>query len=362
MSHTLQPTPGFELPLLNLRDFAEGSAADRQRFVAQLRAASHDPGFFLLSGWALDDAEGELAQAERILHWSRRFFALPAADKQAVAMVHSPQYRGYTVAGAEITRGERDWREQFDTGAERPLWPAGPDTPGAPDWARLQGPNQWPAALPGLRPVVLAWQDLLTRAATVLLRALALALGQPEDAFARAFAGTPVQHLKLVRYPGRAEGQSDQGVGPHKDAGCLTLLLQGPGAGLQVQPPGRSDWIAVPPRDGTLVINLGEVLEIVSNGYLRATLHRVVSPELTRERHSVAFFLSPRLDAVLPPLVLPPELAAAARGVEQDPRNPLIAHTGQNLLKGRLRSHPDVTARHHADLVAQPLSAAESDT
>lgn len=347
MNQTLHPTPGFELPLLNLRDFAEGSPAGRERFVTRLREASHGPGFFQLAGWALDDPEGELAQAGRILHWSRAFFALSPADKQAVAMVNSPQYRGYTLAGAEITRGERDWREQFDTGAERAPWPAGADTP---DWTRLQGPNQWPEALPGLRPVVLAWQDLLTRAAVVLLRALALALGQPEDAFAQAFAGTPVQHLKLVRYPGRVEGESDQGVGPHKDAGCLTLLLQGPGAGLQVQPPGRSDWIAVPPRDGTLVVNLGEVLEIVSNGYLRATLHRVVSPELTRERHSVAFFLSPRLDAVLPPLQLPPALAAAARGVEQDPRNPLIAHTGLNLLKGRLRSHPDVTARHHADL------------
>jgi isopenicillin N synthase-like dioxygenase len=65
----------------------------------------------------------------------------------------------------------------------------------------------------------------------------------------------------------------------------------------------------------------------------------------------VAFFLSPRLDAELPELALPSALAAKARGVERDPKNPLIAHTGRNLLKGRLRSHPEVAQRFYADVL-----------
>jgi len=201
----------------------------------------------------------------------------------------------------------------------------------------------------------------MTTAAHQLLHALALALGQPEIQFDAAFADTPVQHLKVIHYPGRAKGQSRQGVGPHKDSGCLTLLLQDTQAGLQVlerDGPGNEGadagrWIDAPPIPGTVIVNLGEVLEILSNGYLRATMHQVVSPPKNVDRLSVAFFLSPRLDAELPELVLPPELAAQARGVERDPQNKLIAHTGRNLLKGRLRSHPEVAQRFYADVLQE---------
>jgi isopenicillin N synthase-like dioxygenase len=138
----------------------------------------------------------------------------------------------------------------------------------------------------------------------------------------------------------------------------LTLLLQDTQAGLQVwereghgRETGTGRWIDAPPIPGTLVVNIGEVLEILSNGYLRANIHQVVSPPANQDRLSVAFFLSPRLDAELPELVLPPPLAARARGVDRDPKNPLIAHTGRNLLKGRLRSHPEVAQRFYADVL-----------
>ncbi len=350
------PTPNagaaaHPLPVLDLRDFTQGDSAQRAAFVEQLRDTAHRVGFFYLRGWVGDAAQPEDRLADQVLQAARDFFALPQADKDSVRMVNSAQFRGYTAAGEEITRGERDWREQLDLGAERALIPPSADRPG---WARLQGPNQWPAALPALRSALLAWQDLLTHAGLQLLRALALALGQAENRFDAAFAGTPVQHLKLIHYPGRGEGQSRQGVGPHKDSGCLTLLLQDTQAGLQVleREAGEPHWIAVPPLRGALVVNLGEVLEIVSSGWLRATVHRVVSPAQDGHRQSVAFFLSPRLDAALDELRLPPQLAAQARGMDRDPMNPLIAHTGRNLLKGRLRSHPDVSARHHADLLA----------
>jgi isopenicillin N synthase-like dioxygenase len=265
-------------------------------------------------------------------------------------MANSPHFRGYTAAGDEITRGARDWREQLDVGAEREtLDPA----PVHEAWKRLQGPNQWPASMPTLRPILLDWQATLTTAAQQLLRALALALGQTEQHFDAAFAGTPVQHLKIIRYPARSAQDSRQGVGAHKDSGCLTLLLQDTQAGLQVlerEGAASNTWIDVPPLEGTVVINLGEVLEILTQGYLRATTHRVISPTGASSRLSVAFFLSPRLDAELQPIALPPDLAAQAPGVDTDPHNPLIAHTGRNLLKGRLRSHPEVTARFYADV------------
>lgn len=213
--------------------------------------------------------------------------------------------------------------------------------------------------MPSLQPLLLGWQATLTEAAQQLLRALALALGQPEQHFDDAFADTPVQHLKIIRYPVRDAQASRQGVGAHKDSGCLTLLLQDSQAGLQVlerEGAASNNWINVPPIAGTVVINLGEVLEILTQGYLRATTHRVVSPIGASSRLSVAFFLSPRLDAELQPIALPAELAVQAPGVDTDPHNPLIAHTGRNLLKGRLRSHPEVTARFYTDVQSSPVS------
>jgi isopenicillin N synthase-like dioxygenase len=85
---------------------------------------------------------------------------------------------------------------------------------------------------------------------------------------------------------------------------------------------------------------------------LRATMHRVATPPAGTERLSAAFFLGARLDAVVPLLQLPPALAEEARGPERDPHNPLFREVGLNYLKGRLRSHPDVAQRHHADLLS----------
>jgi isopenicillin N synthase-like dioxygenase len=80
-------------------------------------------------------------------------------------------------------------------------------------------------------------------------------------------------------------------------------------------------------------------------------MHRVVSPPSGEDRLSVAFFLGARLDSTVPLLKLPPELEAKARGLTQDPLNPLFRDVAKNYLKSRLRSHPDVARRHHADLL-----------
>jgi len=337
------PLPAGSIPLLDLGRL-ESEEPERARFLEQLRAAARDVGFFYLTGHGVaPDLLREL------LDLSRDFFALPEAEKLAIEMVNSPHFRGYNRVARERTRGAPDWREQIDIGPERPALPR---TAGLPGWARLQGPNQWPSALPQLRPVVLRWQMAALTVLTRLMRACAAALGQPEDALEALYRDEPHYLVKLIRYPGREATGSDQGVGAHKDAGLLTLLLQDEHGGLQVETPGG--WRDVEPQPGTFVVNIGELLELASDGYLRATLHRVVVPAAATERISVAFFLGARLDATVPLLELPPALAAQARGPESDPNNPLFRSVGQNYLKGRLRSHPDVAQRHHADLVGGP--------
>ena len=333
--------PAFPaIPQLDLSRFDAGSEP-RAAFLHELRVAARDVGFFYLTGHGI---EPDLLRG--LLAVARRFFALPEPEKLAIEMVNSPHFRGYNRVARELTRGSPDWREQIDFGAERPALPHRADLPA---WTRLQGPNQWPEALPEMRATVIRWQSAALEVLHRLLTAFSLALGQAANALEALYREEPHYLVKLIRYPGRHTTPSDQGVGAHKDSELLTLLLQDSHGGLQVETP--RGWIDVPPAPGTLVVNIGELLELASDGYLRATLHRVVTPPAGVERLSAAFFLGARLDATVPLLRLPAALAAQAQGPESDPHNPLFRSVGQNYLKGRLRSHPDVAQRHHCDLL-----------
>ncbi|TCO44182.1 isopenicillin N synthase family dioxygenase [Actinocrispum wychmicini] len=326
------------LPLIDLSRFRQG---DRAGFLEQLRYAAHEVGFFYVVGHGVPER-----LTTGIFEVARAFFGLPLQQRLAIENIHSPQFRGYTRTGYEYTGGHPDWREQIDIGPERdPVPPAA----GAPAWQRLIGPNQWPADLPGLRETTLAWQAEALRVSREVLRALASALGQDEGYFDAWFDDEASTHVKIVRYPGRATPDADQGVGAHKDYGYLALLQQDEVGGLQVQAQDGT-WIDATPIPGSFVFNIGEMLEIATQGYLTATRHRVVSPPAGVERFSVPFFLGPRLDAVVEPLRLPAELAAHARGVSDEKDNPLLAQFGANALVGWLRSHPKVAERWWADV------------
>ncbi len=308
------------------------------RLRQRLREVAHEVGFFYLTGHGVPEA-----LTRRVLTVARRLFALPQADKDAVAMVRSPHFRGYTRLGGELTGGHVDWREQIDVGPERN--PVG--GPGKPDYLWLQGPNQWPSGLPELPGIIAEWDAALAAVARSLLRHWAASLGSPSDTFDAAFAGAPATLIKIVHYP--ATASHFQGVGAHRDAGVLTLLLAESGSrGLQVRPgsyggsPGNGGWIDVPVRDGAFIVNIGELLELATGGYLRATEHRVNLCQ-AKDRVSVPYFFNPRLDAHVPTLSLPEELAVRANP-RADPSDPIFSVYGRNAWKSRLRAHPDVAA------------------
>jgi isopenicillin N synthase-like dioxygenase len=248
------------LPKVDLSGF-HASGHDRAVFLADLRCILHDHGFFYLSGHGVPSS-----LIADVLHASKRFFALPHQEKLAIDMANSPHFRGYTPPGGEYTRGARDWREQIDINTEAEAFDITPDTP---PWKRLIGPNQWPASLPELKPVLLKYQAEATRVAIEVLKAIAVALGQDETAFQDVYTPLPNQLLKIIRYPGRDIAESSQGVGPHKDGGLVTVLLQDTAAGLRVQNEA-GDWLDAPPIPGTFVINTGELLELATDGYLAA--------------------------------------------------------------------------------------------
>lgn len=324
------------LPLLDLRDFHD--LATRPAFVEALRRAAHEVGFFYLRGHGVPQA-----LADEVLASSRAFFALPLERKLEIDIARSPHFRGYTRVGSERTGGSTDWREQLDIGLDAPALTL---AAGEPAWKRLQGPNQWPTEPAALKPSLQAWHEALQPVAVTLLQAFALSLSQPATAFDACWSGLPNQVVKTIHYPG---GGDPQGCGAHKDSEFLTLLLQDAVGGLEVQVEGQ--WLPAPPLPGAFVVNTGELLELASNGYYCATLHRVVAPPAGCSRQSLAFFFAARLDAAVPCLTLPAALQAAARGVSCDASNPLFRDVAANTLKGRLRSHPETAARFYADVV-----------
>jgi isopenicillin N synthase-like dioxygenase len=333
------------IPVLDLGAARQADGSFSPEFIERLRDATHRVGFFQVTGYG-----GAPGQAEDLLAIIKRFFDLPLEERMKLDNRLSPHFRGYTRMGTEITQGRADAREQIDYSPDRE--PVTDYPPEQPYWL-LQGPNMWPdEALPELEPAAMAWAELMSKVGNELLRAIAVSLELPEDYFDEPFRDTPAWMGKLVHYVGGVvEAAGDQGVGSHADYGFVTLLLQDDVGGLEVLPPGASEWVPVEPLRGALVVNLGEMLEVATEGYLAATIHRVQAPPPGVDRYSVPFFWSPRLDAVIDPVPLPPELKAQARGISDDPSNPMLASFGLNMLKGRMRAHPDVTERHYPEFM-----------
>jgi isopenicillin N synthase-like dioxygenase len=240
----------MSLPNLDMREFLHApQSAAGARFARELTDACHGLGFCYLS------AHGVPAELDAaIMDNARAFFALPESERRALAIVNSPHFRGYTELGGERTKNVRDWREQLDLGPEEP---AARVPPSAPAWQRLRGPNQWPASLPTMRPVVLEWMSAMAGVGLAVLRALALGLGQPLHYFDAFVLPRGDPHLKIIRYPAQERrADTGQGVGMHHDSGLLSFVLQDGVGGLQVE--HGSGLIDATPRHGTYVMNLNE--------------------------------------------------------------------------------------------------------
>lgn len=327
------------LPVISLRRLIDGP--DREAEITRLREVTHEVGFFYLSDHGVPtELEADIFSA------IRNFFDLPIETKEKISNLDNPHYRGYARIGDEYTQGALDWREQIDYGADRA--PSTEDLDTHP-WRILEGPNPWPSAMPEIKYLVNEWLTTLSDVGHNLLRAWAQSLGQSPDFFAPYFS-SPYPFLKLAHYPGHDGSESNQGVGAHHDPGVLTLLALEPNStGLQVAV--NEEWVDVPALPGHFVVNIGELLEAATDGYLKATAHRVLPPEPGTSRYSVPFFFSPNLDATLPSVELPAHLSSQTRGIGRDQHGHEIFDTfGRNLLKARFRAHPETTARYHSEL------------
>lgn len=333
-----------EIPAIDLSEYKNANTPEkRAEFFEKLLYAAHEVGFFYLVGHDVDEK-----LCDDIRKLSAEFFALPMETKMKISLSNSKHFRGYTAVGGEYTLGQKDWREEIDLGLDQA--PKGDE----PAFMRLYGPNQWSDETAELKKSFDAWQKQVNEMGFTLLDAFSNALYGRSGVFDELFGDDFYEHGKLIHYPGKADagekyGTNTQGVGAHKDDGFLTLLMIDEVPGLQVEAT-KGQWLDVAYKKNAFVINIGEFLELATDGYLRATNHRVQSPLKGQDRISCVIFLGSKLNHEMEVYPLPPHLKEKMRGVEKDPTNPLIPVIGWNYLKHRLRSHPDVAQKFYSDI------------
>ena len=276
------------LPVVDLGPLLSGGRTEET--AAAIGEACRTFGFFYAAGHGVDPAlERRLEEA------SRRFFALPLADKLEIRMERGGRaWRGYFQVGGELTSGQPDRKEGLYFGLE-----LGDDDRRVRARLPLHGRNLFPDQVPELRPAVLAYMDALQGVGQAVLRGIAASLGLAPAYFRERYTADPLILFRIFNYPAQGAEESGWGVGEHTDYGLLTLLKQDGTGGLQV----RTDagWIDAPPIPGTFVCNLGDMLERTTGGRTRSTPHRVRNVA-GRDRLSFPFFLDPAFDAAVRPI------------------------------------------------------------
>ncbi len=267
------------LPILDV-GLLRGGPAARAEAGRQIRAACVDKGFFYIANH--DIAPALIAD---VLREARRFFDQPLNAKLAVDKALSTCNRGYEKLRDQVLEAGTppDVKEGFYIGQDLP-----PDDPRVIAGAFNHGPNQWPAGLPGFRPVMESYLAEVTALANLLMEGLALSLDLPDHYF-DDFCADPMVILRLLHYPPQPANPlpDEKGCGAHTDWGCLTLLYQDDAGGLQVE--GPDGWIDAPPIPGTYVVNIGDMVPRWTNDLYRSTMHRVINTS-GRDRISIPFF------------------------------------------------------------------------
>lgn len=231
-----------------------------------LAAASALGNAFQRAGFAyIKGYESEVPEAleERLDSESREFFRLPVEEKMKIHMSGSGKaWRGYFPCGEELTSGRPDIKEGLYLGQE-----LGEDDPRVVAGLPVHGRNLFPERPAGLRPAVLEYMAAAERLGQKLMALVALSLGLPAAFFADGCTRTPLCLFRAFHYPPPAtlgaEFQDPElwGVGEHTDYGLLTLLKQDVVGGLQLKN-RRNEWVPAPYVPGTLVINIGDMLEV----------------------------------------------------------------------------------------------------
>jgi isopenicillin N synthase-like dioxygenase len=279
------PKPADSIPVIDLAPSFSDDPAGRKAVAWEIHKTARDTGFFYIKNHGVPQAmvDGQLELA-------RTFFALPMDEKLAVDASLSTCTRGYETMGLQTLDdgSPPDLKEGFLIGCD-----LDENHPYVRDGVPNCGANLWPSKPEGFRPTYEAYVDEMFRVGRHLMGLIALSLDLPEDYFAEGLA-EPLFNSRLLRYAPQPEDAAFNqiGAGAHTDWGMITILLQDDVGGLEVEN-AAGEWISAPPIPGTFVINLGEMVRVLTNGMYHANLHRVLNNHSGKDRFSVPTFFDP---------------------------------------------------------------------
>lgn len=281
------PQPAKEVPLIDLSSTLEGSTLqDRQKVALEIRKACIEPGFFYIvnHGVPRQLMEGHLELAER-------FFELPLDAKMKLDSKNEDSTRGYEPMAAQVLDegSPADLKEGFmiSVDADENHRYTKLNVPGT-------GRNQWPDdEFPEFQAQYEAYANRVLDLGRHVARLVALSLELDETYFDQALE-EPLFYSRILRYPPMPDDAAPNqlGAGAHSDWGLLTILLQDDLGGLEVRN-ADGDWIAAPPVEGAFIVNLGEMLPILTNDLYKATMHRVLNNHSEKTRYSAPTFVDP---------------------------------------------------------------------
>lgn len=278
--------PFDRIPVVDIASLVNGT--DANTTARDMRWAFANAGFMYVKNHGVP-----VDLINRAYAASKLFFDLPDDAKTPLHIANSgTALRGYIPLFGENTdpTKTRDLKECFDLGPETP----GRNTP-------FFGSNQWPASLPSFEKDMMAYHDAMVQLARTILRGVAISLDLPESYFETKMQD-PISVLRLIHYPPQSGRVAEEmiGIGAHTDYGVMTILSQDQIGGLQVMN-RDGQWIEAAPLEGTFVINIGDLMQILTNDIYLANMHRVVNTS-GRERYSMPFFVEADSDAVFEPL------------------------------------------------------------
>jgi isopenicillin N synthase-like dioxygenase len=263
------------VPTLDARD------VQSEKFAQDIAAAYAEYGFVIIRNHGIDKA-----LVDRCLDCFRRFFALPVEQKLQYKIPGGGGARGYTAFGIETAKGAQhhDLKEFWHVGRELP--------PGHP-FSKDMAPNIWVDSIPGFRESAYGLFQAFDALGAKLLSAIARAARLPENFFDdKVNLGNSI--LRVIHYPPMPpEPTQSVRAGAHEDINVITLLLGAEEPGLEVLS-RKGEWLPINPPPDSLVCNVGDMLQRLTNGHLRSTTHRVVNPpgeRASKARYSLPFFL-----------------------------------------------------------------------
>lgn len=281
----------YSIPVVDLHDYLHGTPEQRDRFIKGVGNALREVGFFALTNHTVspDLIDETYAQTAEL-------FALSESIKKSYELAGLKGQRGYTSFGKEHAKNSKvpDLKEFWHVGQELSV-----EHPRSAHYP----PNVWPKELKNFQRVMVEVYRRLESAAFSILEACALYIGE-EKSLIRDSARDGNSILRLIHYPPIPSDRDPDSIraGAHEDINLITLLIDATSSGLEILD-RQNHWVPVVTPKGCIIVDAGDMLQNLTNGFFKSTTHRVVNPNNSRERrYSAPFFVHARAEVSLNPL------------------------------------------------------------